>query len=314
MNEFFAEPDPRLALIVSDGLVDRGEFSSVAKELIDPQYHKPVATLAITPTGKRVSDIDRVVSSSATPEQLCQAVSMAVMRLHYVMPPAKREYEGEFVVRQVNDEFELAQYYKLRFHAYSVMGYISPRKEQVPSKLEIDGCDMRAIHLGAFCKSSGYEQLVGTARILLTGSTNSKWAEPTRLLLKNDPLLNAIVNEEALPLCLPVFQSQSLNADIHEVYVNSLTVGELSRVIVEAEWRGAGLSSLLIRSAVEEAGRVNAHRLYLECLPVHESLYGKFGFKTILGSGAELIGAGRTVIAMKMEFAAACLPVPANNP
>lgn len=308
LDNHFQDPAGKYAVVVSDKLARSGQFANRAKELIDPHFHNPLVTLAVTSTAKHVPDIDRVVAPSADRDDLADALGLLSQRLQYIGPPCKHQFEHPFRVRPIPDEFELWRYYRLRQRVYRIMGYVSEEKERVRAQLEIDGCDVNAIHLGAFELCEGHHNLVGTARILLSNGRETRWAEWTRHLLKFEKRLRAIVEKENLPLGLPVFQSQQLNSHLQESMEKELLCAELSRVIVTSNYRGAGLSRMLVQNAIDVAAQNGVDRLYLECLRLHEPMYAKYGFESISGTGAEVIGVGRSMAAMMLSLTPAGVP------
>lgn len=299
----FADTPDLYAVVVSDMLADQGKLDPTAKGLLEPFGQKPVVTMAVTSDGRRVPDIDRVIKPSADGVELADAFGLIAARLLYIGPTTEHSFRNRFHVRRIDDEYELAKYYKLRHRVYSVMGYMSERKEAVASGLEIDGCDCRAIHLGAFEQCEGYQELAGTARLLLANAGETHWAAWTRRLLRADRPLAVLVRNEALQLRLPVFQSQHLNDELQDALMHNLLCAELSRVIVAPEYRGAGLARTLVEAAISEARNAGVHRLYLECLRLHETLYSKFGFQTMPGTGEQVIGVNKSMIAMVKELA-----------
>jgi predicted GNAT family acetyltransferase len=84
--------------------------------------------------------------------------------------------------------------------------------------------------------------------------------------------------------------------------------GELSRVIVEESHRGVGLSRVLVQYALLVAEELKVDWLFLECVPVHEALYERFGFRKLPGRHARVVNVGKTVIAME------CQPVRVTEP
>lgn len=308
VDAHFQDPDGKYAVVISDKLVRAGQFTSKAKELIDPHFHNPLVTMAVTSNKGHVTDIDQILPIDSDFDAIADGLELLSQRLQYIGPPEKREFNHQFRIRPIPDEFSLWRYYRLRQRVYRVMGYISDAKERIQAKMEIDGCDVNAIHLGAFELCDGHHELVGTARVLLSNGLETRWSEWTRQLLDSDKRLKAIVDKETLQLGLPVFQSQSLNSHLQESMEKELLCAELSRVIVTNRYRGAGLSRMLIENAIDVASQNGVDRLYLECLKLHEPMYAKYGFETILGSGAQVIGVGRSMVAMMRSLTPAGVP------
>jgi predicted GNAT family N-acyltransferase len=294
-------------ILISDSLVDEDRPAEVALALIDQFASKPCGLIGMTESGSRVAEIDRVVKSGGSAASLRQAIEMVAARLHYISPPSPAERKLKFTIRRISGEFELKKYFQLRHQIYSIMGYLDERKEGAPSRMDIDASDATALHFGAFYRSKGYETLVGTFRIVLTDQSTSAFADWTRVLLDSDPQLRSLVQDELsiFTLRLPIFHSQQLDEQLQRSIEGNLLCAELSRVIVAHDYRGLGLSRLLVEQAKQEALQQRVHTFYLECLRIHEPMYSKHGFKTIQGKRGRVQGVNRTMIPMELEFAAA---------
>src|SRR5262249_12363172 len=156
-----------------------------------------------------------------------------------------------------------------------------------------------AIHFGAFHKNQGFDTLAGTFRVVMVNQAAPSFTGWTRRLLDSDPQLRTLVRSEAYPLPLPVFPSPQPYHHLPESIQQHLNCAELSRVIVAEDYRGLGLSTLLVERAQLEARNQQVHRFYLECLRQHEPLYAKLGFQTIPGKAGRVIGVNRTMIPMR---------------
>lgn len=312
-SHFREQPQPR-AIVVSDQLNEplpgkpphaspTEHLWGYAKELFDPYYLQPLGMLAATLRGKQVSDVDRTIRLEASREEVAAALLRVARRLEYVARPARQtELAPNFIVRRLNNEFELLQYFRLRHEVYSVMGYLSEEKEQVQSRMEIDGCDPFAIHLGAFHRGEGFEELAGTARLLLAPNQPNAATEWVHRLLAGDRRLRSIVANENLSLQLPIFHSQDLNPQLWEITLEELRVAELSRVIVSPAFRGTGLSPRIVAQAIVEARELGVDRIFLECLKLHVPLYARFGFTVIPNTQGEVIGVRRSMVAMQLDL------------
>jgi predicted GNAT family N-acyltransferase len=310
LDKFYATNPTGCGLLISDSLVDDGKPAEAALHLSDKFFDKALGTIGFTGDCQRVAEIDRVLPLGATAAQLRNALELVAARLRYISPPSRQTQKLTFTIRRIQYEYELQKYFRLRFQVYSTMGYLDPRKERVPSQMEIDGSDASAVHYGAFCQIKGREQLAGAFRILLAEAGETIFAEWTRNLLDSDHQLRSLVAGEQLPLRLPIFQSQQLDDELYESIRGQLLCAELSRVIVAEAFRGLGLSKLLVREAQQESLRQSVHNVYLECLRAHEPLYRCCGFETLPGKSGRVLGMNRTMIAMRQRLRAAT-PAPA---
>jgi predicted GNAT family N-acyltransferase len=308
---FACEP-PRNVVLVSDLLIETAGYdvqeswepSYTAKDLLDEFSGRPLTTIAILDGPQRVAEIDQVIPKSCATETVRKALCRAEERLMYISRPLRKRLAAPVVVRPIRREVELLDYFGLRHRAYTVMGYLDRQVEDDQSETEIDWCDTTSLHFGAFEKRGPNERLIGCARVVITPP--SAFAPNKDLIVNlasNDPVLRTRL-ERALPLGLPVFHSmgQRLFDVLASTALAEKTCGELSRVIVNPEYRGSGLSAVLVRCAVFHALKSGVDRLFLECLEIHEQLYTKLHFRRVPGAQGRVLSVGRTMIAMELDL------------
>ena len=268
------------------------------------------ATIAIMRNPRRVRDIDRVIDRTTNPEQLLDTMKLVAERLTYTASPNKRTLATQPELRLIRRQHELLDYFKLRHRIYKIMGYLEEEIENNASQLEINWCDKIALHIGAYERvREQRESLVGTARVVV-GTTADARERPALLasydqwvttLASQDPVLRQALIKGVLPLQLPIFQSQKLFRIFRETLQRNEVCGELSRVIVTENYRGAGLSSRLVAFALAEAAKIGVNRMFLECLDIHEGLYARLGFKRIEGTSGTVISVNQTMIGMEFS-------------
>jgi predicted GNAT family N-acyltransferase len=305
-EEHFGHGDRRGILLVSDLLhFDAADSaaSSGARELLDSFGERPFATIAVIEPANLLArpeapaDIDRAVSPSCTLAELQDVVKLCVLKLAYLSRPVRRQLVTDVEVREIANRTELLLYFKLRHLVYTPMAYLDRSVERGTNRLDIDWFDTRSIHVGAFEKrEGGQQQLIGTARLIATEPLRSDHQEWARELARQDALLDNLVNR-AVPAMLPVFQSQDLEVYFHRAYKENYLVGEISRVIVHPQYRGAGLSRRLLDKALALAEENELHDLFLECLPMHEQLYCQVGFHALPLHG-KVYMVNRTMVVM----------------
>lgn len=293
-----------VAVLISDLLAENGEPTSATREIMDAHEDKPLAAIACTHDGRRVPEVHRTISARANEDELHEMMQICLSYLRYVSRPPKLRKNLKFKVRRLRTQSELHDYYALRHRIYRIMGYLDQDVERAPTRLEIDACDSCSLHLGAFDVTSDYEILAGTARLvigspdtqqLLRGNT----VRHTESLIKTDPVIRNSVCYKTLPLMLPVFQSQELNDELTAAMIYEWSCGELSRVIVDEPYRGVGLSSKLVATAIDLARQFGLHKVYLECLRMHVPLYQSLGFDVIPGKRGRVCGVSKTMIPMQ---------------
>ena len=214
--------------------------------------------------------------------------------------PLRKDNEGEFT-----------EYFRLRHRVYSFMGYLNRDVEECRSKLEINEADVRSIHLGAFFLRGARATLAGCARVVVNSEVDWGLQKMFERIAGTDPVAKERLRE-AYPLGLPIFQSHEvLNKTMTVVLRSRERVGELSRVIVDREFRGMGISKKLVAYALARAADQDLRRIFLECLSIHRGLYEGLGFRCIPGVEGTVVDVNRTMIAMELQIKAAKkLPLP----
>jgi predicted GNAT family N-acyltransferase len=299
------------ALLISDLLAESsGTFpneecrpTSWAMEILHEFEDRLFGTMAIMDRSRRVPDIDRVLWRNFDGVALLNMLTLVADKLTYITRPERSlapVQRDPVTVRPIKDKAELQSYFRLRYRVYRVMGYLEPRVENASSGMEMDSCDTHALHIGAFVRDGAGEKLVGTTRVVSLEPLDNRYESWTRSLARTDPVLNTRLDLYD-PMGLPIFQSMRLNDKIAEVLTQDRNCGELSRVIVTEDFRGRGLSELLVWFAVLQAVNKGVGQLLLECLPVHERLYRKFGFTPMRGVTGRVIGVDKTMVAMELN-------------
>jgi GNAT superfamily N-acetyltransferase len=264
-----------------------------------------VGTIAVTQYPRRGEDIDRTITPTCNANALEHVLSLILARLDYLGVPEKRAQllTHQVVVRPLkpSNEAEFRKYFKLRQKIYTIMGYLDEETEHTKSGLEANEADTHAIHLGAFLKDEVREALIGTARIVTNVEVDESIREMLRAMAGEDRKLKKRL-DTPYDLTLPVFQShRRMTGIMTEILKKDQVCGELSRVIVDLEYRGNGISRRLVDLAVQTAARAGVNRLFLECLPSHEQIYERHGFRKLDGIKGTVIDVRRTMIAMELN-------------
>jgi GNAT superfamily N-acetyltransferase len=303
----FAEPTVRPVILIStllkaptdpaDGFLNREiqlRFGQCA-----------IGTIAVQRSPVRVTDIDRAVAPNVTRTDLTHALVMLLGRLQYLVLPVKSAVNDQqsIVIRplRAGNEAEFRTYFQLRHRVYSQMGYLEEDIERSVSKMEINAADLHSMHLGAYHRSAYGELLVGSARVVTNTEADPGLEELFETIAGRDDVVRRKLTEP-YNLGLPIFQTyRKMNPIMTDIFKKNLTCGELSRVIVDQEFRGGGISTRLVSEAVERAVGRGITRMFLECLKIHEPLYEKHGFRRMPGFEASVIDVKRTMIAMELQ-------------
>ena len=261
--------------------------------------------IAVMGTPYRVADIDRTVPSNANESVLMAALDLVFHRLDYLKPPeAPLVLDlGKLTIRLLRkgNLTEFKDYFALRHRIYAIMGYLEEEVETCPSHLEMNEADTHAIHIGAFYRVGFREMLIGCARVVMNTPEDKDLREMCERLAGADPIIARRL-DRADPLNLPIFQTHSgMNKIMPQIYRNNVTCGELSRLVVDRNYRGSGLSRLLVQEGMNQASSLSVSRMFLECLEIHETMYQKLGFVKLDGMKARVVTVARTMIAMELD-------------
>jgi N-acetylglutamate synthase-like GNAT family acetyltransferase len=307
LQEHFAEGDSRPLILISDLLKAPSESieDCLTRECQARFAHHALGTIAIRPSRERLTDIDRIIEPDVTREDLTRAMVLLIGRLEYLTAPITRPKvdPDSIILRPLrsDNEREFREYFRLRHRVYTQMGYLDEEMEASRSKLEMNEADTHSIHLGAFCRSRGGESLIGSARVATNDEADPMLIKLFEKIAEEDPVSRRRL-DDPYPLSLAIFQTHKTMAGrMIDILRNRQKCGELSRVIVDRSYRGAGISGRLITEALERAVRKGIKPIFLECLKIHEPIYAKHGFKRLEGVEASVIDVKRTMIAMELQ-------------
>ncbi|UCF34031.1 MAG: GNAT family N-acetyltransferase [Phycisphaerales bacterium] len=313
-------------IVISDGLTaSESERGLVPNELVREirnkffDSHHLCGLVALVPgVSRRIRDIDRTVDChTLSRESLRSAVMKAANGLRLKAPPPRDPVLGDndaVKVQAVQSQEQLEECLRLRFQVYDVMGYLEDAVSESPTKIEIDSFDLNSIHFVAFEHNSG--RVVGTTRLVVTNvarGRNTLIGDPFTTLRRHREWGEAIVEpcgdaalrqrlESPYFWPLPILQSGDFRERWDKVLREANRGGEISRVVVSPEYRGTGVSSLLMRCAIATAYSINKRFLLLECLPIHEKMYAKYGFGLLEGHHTRLQELDQVAIGMRLEL------------
>ena len=82
---------------------------------------------------------------------------------------------------------------------------------------------------------------------------------------------------------LPILESTEFDRRWSEVLRETSPGAELSRLVVKPEYRGLGISRDLVRAVLAKSIEMRRRVVLLECIPTHEDMYKKYGFRRMDG-------------------------------
>jgi len=185
-------------------------------------------------------------------------------------------------IRALDTAADLFESYRLRYDIYGALGYIQHGND---FKLEIDAYDPSSIPFGAFDPTSG--EMIGTLR-LITIEPQPDYEELVRSILVElgDPqLIGAVLGPR--PHSLPSIVSNEIDLQIDAFNTERFPVHELSRTIVRPGHRGAGISRGMMEYGLAHAMQAEPAVLVGGCLPVHLTMYARYGYIKLPHTGFE---------------------------
>jgi GNAT superfamily N-acetyltransferase len=316
LSAYFEESPRHAALLISDLLAEK-KLPRERREKLLPTFAarglqdlfqgRLYASIALVPEVQRVPELDHILRLDFATSELLDVLKLGCEKLGYIAQPPREPAKALFVIEDIGTEGEMLAFAKLRYRIYRAMGYMEEQLWDSPLQAELEWSDTTAIHVGAFMKlSNNRRQLVGGARVVFSRQIPSYSGVLARNVAELDPILREQMVRAFLPLHLPIFYSstsprlQELMIDVDE---KKLNCGELSRVVVDKRFRGAGLAHLLVKYAIFRANESGIGPLLLECLPIHVAFYEKYGFRRISvdhNDDRPVIAVGKSMVPMEL--------------
>jgi predicted GNAT family N-acyltransferase len=174
-------------------------------------------------------------------------------------------------VRVLQRREHLAASFRLRYDVYGALGYLRAENR---ARLEIDAYDACSVAFGAFKGRA----LVGTLRLVTPRVLAGASRAVTRVLAAaSDATLTAHASAPRAHL-LPSLVSEAIWRGVRAFNRDNLPVFELSRTIVDPQYRGGGLSRKLMELGLACASHRGPAVLVGSCLAAHVDMYARYGY------------------------------------
>jgi predicted GNAT family N-acyltransferase len=198
----------------------------------------------------------------------------------------------DLTVRELVSIDDLRLSFALRYAIWMSEGYVPAARNAARARLELDYTDRTAVAVGAFTADG---RLAGCARLVrqLGAEVPAQVARIEAIVRDaGDPVLRR--NFAYPPTLVHPFDLleafRGFRAYYHQLVVRKLEKGEISRVIVDPEWRGHHLGEVLVDRLVEIARHQHVHMLFLACRAAIQPFYEASGFRRIPGLTADRFG------------------------
>ena len=208
-------------------------------------------------------------------------------------------------VRELEAETDFLQYFGLRYRVWKQLGYLEPERDSPDSKLEVDFTDLTSHPIGAFAEG---DRLVACGRLVRSfGEEVAKVSDTARSVVtkKNDPILvKNLEYPRRYNHPFDILESFPGFRDYYRELVKNYTPkAEVSRIIVEPEFRRHGLGEVIVDSLVSLAYGYGLEVLFLACLKKHRTFYERSGFRAVEGLKCEsFVNISVPAIAMERRF------------
>jgi GNAT superfamily N-acetyltransferase len=212
----------------------------------------------------------------------------------YKEPVTLADGPKAFCVQLAESSEDFSECFQLRRRIYGLLGYLPSHVVQSTEPWEMDFYDLNALHFLARDPQTG--RVAGMIRLVLPQRIKSFLSggaghdplraqkELVRRLAQNiqtEAYKRALRLGKILPL--PCLGNTLPTKEWMGIFELALEGGELSRLIVEPAYRGAGLSQMLVHAALSAALDLGRRVILGECLPLHVPMYEKLGFQEIEG-------------------------------
>ncbi|ODS33042.1 MAG: Acetyltransferase (GNAT) family protein [Candidatus Scalindua rubra] len=328
MEELVNDDQPRRVVLVSDGLLGKKNGNGYLPNQLTAHIRKLFSTTPnhlcgivalVNGEPHRTSDIDAVVDArNLEPQMLRKFIIQVADGLWLKSPIHNPHVQGRddaILVQLVRSPEELKECFELRYKVYNALGYLEEAVSSNTSQTEIDSFDSQSIHFSA--KDFASNKVVGTMRLVMRMPRfrrNSIVGIPYNLRNTHNKWTYEIANRAGAIFSKKLSEQYFLpfpilaNSDFGEKWpeflhnYNQKYGGEVSRIVVLPQYRGLGISRLLLRAAFATAVDLRKKYLLLECIPVHAVMYEKYGFKRLEGHHCRAQELDQVAVGMRVSF------------
>lgn len=233
----------------------------------------------------RESGVYKFISKPFTSVQILPFIHDLVEVILSREKPSKKQMDRSFVCKKIDRKEEFLHYSRLRYAVFDFMNYLQQHNDQW---LDFDKFDPFSIPFGVFEQVDGYENIQATLRIITPtyqepyGKMISRLLEEFKpiCLEKSIPSLDYFISLERKGPFL-VAESIDLSSIINQLERQGVRYAEFSRIIDHPDFRGYGLSRLIIETALTYCILEGIRYIFGGCSVQHLGMYGKYGWKVI---------------------------------
>ena len=195
-------------------------------------------------------------------------------------------------IRQIESTQDLEEYFAFRFLEWDRRGFIPAERRSANARLEIESTDRTATPVGMYESRKDASRLIGCVRLVReSGEENPSYVRAVQQLIrrKRDPVLReAFALTPSPPLPFDILEEFPEFEDYYAATVRgSKRVAEISRVIVDPDWRKSRVGEVLVDTAISMANQESIHILFLACSRNLKEYYSLCGFEELKGVWSE---------------------------
>jgi GNAT superfamily N-acetyltransferase len=188
-------------------------------------------------------------------------------------------------LRVLSKRGELEQYFALRYKVWNEAGYLPADSPLHDGGWELDCCDRFSKPIGLFLPSG---RLIGCARLVEAfGKENKQLIRIIADLIerRGDPaVIKAFAYQGRMEQPFDIlWEFHGFRSYYRKLFLSHTSMAEVSRVVVDPEFRGRGLLEVLVDSLVSIARVEKVERLLLACPEAIGRLYQRCGFSPVAG-------------------------------
>lgn len=235
------------------------------------------------PRKGQINELNEFPSSSLFSDSHLINVQNTLPALHKSC--LKRYFQKRVQIKSLKTQSDFEQYFRLRYQVWKEVGYLKSSRDSLQTQWEIDYTDRTALPIGVFDNNG---KMIACARLVFPSGDENYHVQLLEAMIAqtNDPKLFS--NFERRRFLIHPFDVLESFAGFNDYYANTkrqgIRVAEVSRVIVDKQYRSFGLGEVLVDSIVNRAqAQGKLDQIFLACKEDHEPFYQRCGFETLEG-------------------------------
>jgi len=263
-------------------LIPIGFQPQVVNKELDYSERKSMEIIIRPPRPNYGRELDHTPHSSFLSDTCTITVQNTLPAIHKSI--LRKHFSKIISVRKLQSESDFKQYFTLRYRIWSEIGYLSDNKKCTKSQFELDYTDRTALPIGIFNEN---QKMIACARLVFPSGRESHHVPLIKRMIEasGDPqLLSNFAYPKILRHPFDLLECfYGFNDFFAKLVRSRIRNAEISRVIVDPNYRHSGLGEVLVDSLISMAKQEQVQLLFLACKTEHASFYKQCGFNIIEG-------------------------------